>query len=81
MGSGVAHLVERSLPTLEVCDSNPVFGQFYNNIKIIKTENKSENNIRIKNIGRMKDKRKNKEKKNQKKKKKTELYLFSLVFS
>ena len=58
MGSGVAHLVERSLPTLEVRDSNPVFCQFYNNIKVIKTENKSEKNIRIKNIGRMKDKRK-----------------------
>ena len=80
MGSGVAHLVERSLPTLEVCDSNPVFGQFYNNIKIIKTENKSENNIRIKNIGRMKDKRKIK-KREIKKRKKTELYLISLVFS
>ena len=69
MGSGVAHLVERSLPTLEVCDSNPVFGQFYNNIKIIKTENKSKNNIRIKNIGRMKDKRKIKQRELKKRKK------------
>ena len=69
MGSGVAHLVERSLPTLEVCDSNPVFGQFYNNIKIIKTENKSEKNIRIKNIGRMKDKRKIKKREIKKRKK------------
>ena len=69
MGSGVAHLVERSLPTLEVCDSNPVFGQFYNNIKIIKTENKSKNNIRIKIIGRMKDKRKIKNREIKKRKK------------
>ena len=69
MGSGVAHLVERSLPTLEVRDSNPVFCQFYNNIKVIKTENKSEKNIRIKNIGRMKDKRKIKKREIKKRKK------------
>ena len=65
----MAHLVERSLPTLEVRDSNPVFCQFYNNIKVIKTENKSEKNIRIKNIGRMKDKRKIKKREIKKRKK------------
>ena len=52
MGSGVAQLVERSLPIPEVCRSNPVIGKIYiehlltvNCIEKTKKEKKEAGNI------------------------------------
>ena len=41
LGSGVAQLAERSLPTPDVCGSNPVIGKFKKTIDLINWKDKN----------------------------------------